>query len=227
MIHELPFDLVIFDLDGTLVDSVTDIARALNSALAGVNLRPLSLETVSRFVGDGAARLIERASPASLADPEQQAALLARFVAAYAANVCVESRLYPGVADLLGALANAGAITAVLTNKPGNLARDLLRALGIADRFTAVIGDLDGFPRKPDPAAAIEVMRRTGTKASRTAVVGDGLPDVRMARAIPCPAIAAGWGYTPMPHLQAEHPAFLAPFVQDAARILLPGNPAA
>lgn len=224
MIRELPFDLVIFDLDGTLVDSVADIARALNSALASANLPTLPLETVSRFVGDGAAKLIERASPPSLGAPDQQADLLARFVAAYAAKVCVESRLYPGVADLLGALANAGVTSAVLTNKPGNLARDLLRALGIADHFTAVIGDLDGFPRKPDPTAAREVMRRAGADPSRTVVVGDGLPDVRMARVIPCAAIAAGWGYTSMSHLQAEHPAFLAPLVQEAARILLPGD---
>jgi phosphoglycolate phosphatase len=227
MIREVPFDLVIFDLDGTLVDSVADIARALNSALASANLPTLQLETISRFVGDGAAKLIERASPPSLGSPDQQADLLARFVAAYAANVCIESRLYLGVADLLAALGNASVATAVLTNKPGNLARDLLRALGIADRFAAVIGDGDGFPRKPDPSAAREVIQRTGAEPSRTIVVGDGLPDVRMARAIPCPAIAAGWGYTSARHLQAEHPTFHAPSVQDATRILLPGDHAA
>lgn len=225
MSRDRPFDLVIFDLDGTLVDSVADIARALNTALAGANLPPLPLGTVSRFVGDGAAKLIERASPPVLAAREQQAALLARFMAAYTANVCVESRLYPGVADLLGALGHAGVTAAVLTNKPGNLARELLRALGAADHFVAVIGDGDGFPRKPDPTAARQVMQRAGANASRSAVLGDGLPDIRLAHAVPCAAIAAGWGYTSTTALEAEQPTFLAATVQEAASLLLPIRP--
>jgi phosphoglycolate phosphatase len=222
MTHARPFDLVIFDLDGTLVDSLPDIARALNVALAEASLPALPFETVRGFVGDGAAKLIERAVPPSAGHLGLQAALLARFVTAYTDAVCVESRLYPGVADLLDALNEAGVVTAVVTNKPGALARALLRALAIADHFTAIIGDGDGFPRKPDPAAVCSILEGSGVRTERAAIVGDGLPDLRTARAVPCSAIAAGWGYVPVPLLDAEHPTFTAPAVQDAAHILLP-----
>jgi phosphoglycolate phosphatase len=222
MTRARPFDLVIFDLDGTLVDSLPDIARALNVALAEANLPALPFETVRGFVGDGAAKLIERAVPPAAGHLGLQATLLARFVAAYTNAVCVESRLYPGIADLLNALNEAAVVTAVVTNKPGTLARALLRALAIADRFTAIIGDGDGFPRKPDPASVYGILEGSGVRMERAVIVGDGLPDVRMARAVPCSSIAAGWGYVPARLLHAEHPTFFAPAVQDAAHVLLP-----
>lgn len=223
MTASIPFELVLFDLDGTLVDSLPDIAKALNLTLTGAGLPTLAIETVARFVGDGAAKLVERAFAGSAADLQRRATWLERFLANYADVVCVESRLYPGVTDLLAALGNRGISTAVLTNKPGPLARALLGALGVADGFRAIIGDGDGFPRKPDTAAARSVMERLAAPAARTIVVGDGLPDVRMARSIPCPALAAGWGYAPVALLAAEQPTFLAASVAEAARILLAG----
>ena len=215
-----PFDLVICDLDGTLVDSLPDIAWSLNATLTEAGLPSLPVETVGQYVGDGEARLIGRALPPSHVgrDPTP---LLARFLVHYAGHVCVETSLYPGVVALLDALSRHQVAAAVLTNKPGNLARALLKDLEIADRFVTVLGDGDGFPRKPDPAAARSIIARVGTSPRRTAVVGDGLPDIKMAQAIPCAVVAAAWGYVPVAALTAESPTFVASSVPQALRLLL------
>ncbi|MEP6655119.1 MAG: HAD hydrolase-like protein [Myxococcales bacterium] len=224
-----PLDLVIFDLDGTLVDSLPDIAWALNSTLTGVGLSPLPLPTVAQLVGDGAATLIERAvattavagSGAASPTLPEYGALLAQFMSVYGARVCVDSRLYPGVNALLDSLTAAGVTMAVITNKPGPLARELLGTLGVASHFRAIVGDLDGFPRKPDPGAARSLMKACGAAPDRTVVVGDGIPDLRLARSLPCTAIAAGWGYVSPARLEAERPTHLASTPEEAAHLLL------
>jgi phosphoglycolate phosphatase len=199
--------LVLFDLDGTLVDSAPDIARALNDVLAEAGLPRHPPAEVVGYVGDGAARLVERATPPQAA-PEIPD-LVERFRARYAATICVDTRLYPGVGDVLRALAARGSAMAVLTNKPGDLARALLRALALDGWFAAVVGDGDGFPRKPSPDAALALCARQRVPPASALVVGDGLPDVRMARAAGCRAAAVTWGYTARAALAAEAPDFL------------------
>jgi phosphoglycolate phosphatase len=221
-------ELAIFDLDGTLVDSAPDIAWALNATLAEAGVAALPLDTVIDFVGDGAAKLIERALRSSSAsgdssapgDSGDAAALLARFLVHYADHLCVGTRLYDGILELLDRVARAGVAAAVITNKPHALARGLLERLGIVERFTVVIGDGDGHPRKPSPDAARAIIARAGTGPERTVVIGDGLPDVRMAHAIPCRVVAACWGYVPRADLQAESPTFIAASPHEAAQIL-------
>lgn len=217
-----PFDLVLFDLDGTLADTALDIAHALNVTLVEAGLPPHPIETVISYVGDGAAKLLERALPAS-EKGRDPAPLLQRFLVHYEARPSVDSRLYPGIVDLLAELAGAGIKTAVITNKPGNLARRLVDALLPQAGFVAIVGDGDGFPRKPDPAAARALVARCGTTAERTAVVGDGIPDVRMARALPARVVAAAWGYSERARLAAEAPTWIAESPQDARKFLLPG----
>ena len=214
------FDLIIFDLDGTLVDSVPDIALSLNATLTEVGHPSLPIETVARFVGDGAAKLLERALPRSETGTDLKA-LLTRFLGHYADHLCVNTKLYPGIIDLLDSLSRAGIATAVITNKSRDMARRLLEILAIADRFVAVIGDGDGYPRKPDPSAARSILTQVGVRPERTVVVGDGLPDVKMAHAVPCPVVAAAWGYVPLAQLQAESPTFVAHSPQEVAQILL------
>src|SRR6185436_17967411 len=125
--------LVLFDLDGTLVDSAPDIAAALNAALAELGQPTHPLPVVTGYVGDGAAKLVERAVGPS---PElDQAVLVERFKAQYAANVCVATKVYPGITEALDGFAARGLPLAVLTNKPGELARSLLRALTLDARF--------------------------------------------------------------------------------------------
>ncbi len=216
-----PFDVVIFDLDGTLVDSLPDIAWSLNTTLTEAGFPALPVENIPSLVGDGATKLIERALPRS-EDGRDLAPLVARYIAHYGKHLCVDSRLYPGVSELIDSLLSSGVGLAVVTNKPGAVARALLGALGILDRFAVVLGDGDGFPRKPDPAAARSVIARVPAATARTVIVGDGLPDIRMARAVPCASIAVAWGYVARAVLQAESPTFLANTVGDVAHALLP-----
>jgi phosphoglycolate phosphatase len=218
-----PVDLVLFDLDGTLADTVPDIAAALRMTLdeAGVPAPPESL--VKEMVGDGARKLIERALDRAGAEGDLDA-LFTRFVAHYSANLCVGSRLYPGAGEALDRLRSAGVVVAVLTNKPGALARRLLDSLGLGGAFLAVIGDGDGFPRKPDPGGARALIERAGTVAARTAVIGDGLPDVRTARAVGAVSIAAAWGYVPPERLRDEAPDLVAATPAEAITFVL--NPA-
>jgi phosphoglycolate phosphatase len=199
-------DLVIFDLDGTLVDTAPDIAGALGAALAGAGVAAPPLDVVKQLVGDGARALIHRALGRAPAAPSERDidAALARFLAHYRAHVSDRSVVYDGIEAALAALAAAGVAAAVVTNKPGDIARRLLAALGLPDRFRAVIGDGDGHARKPDPAAARAVIALCGARPERTAVVGDGVPDVRMARAAGARAIGVAWGYGAPERLEAE-----------------------
>jgi phosphoglycolate phosphatase len=215
-------DLVIFDLDGTLADTAPDIAFALNRTLEGAGLGPLPLETVIGYVGDGAAKLIERALPAERRERDL-ASLFESFLTIYEARPCVDSSLYPGIEALLQALARAGVATAVVTNKAGSLARALVQTLLPIHRFEAVIGDRDGYPRKPDPTAARTLVQRAGTTPARTVVVGDGLPDMRLGHALGARTLAAAWGYTPRASLAAEFPTWVLDDPSDALDLLLGG----
>jgi phosphoglycolate phosphatase len=212
-------DLAIFDLDGTLVDTAPDIAGALAAALAGAGVAGPPLAVVKELVGDGARALIQRALSLARVEGDVEA-LLARFLAHYRAHVSDRSTVYEGVPEALAALAGAGVAAAVVTNKPGDIARRLLADLGLGDRFRAVIGDGDGYARKPDPAAARAVIAMIGTRPERTVVVGDGVPDVRMARAAGARAIGVTWGYVTADRLAAEGPDALVATARDAAALI-------
>jgi phosphoglycolate phosphatase len=198
--------VLLLDLDGTIVDSLPDIAGALNASLSGAGLPPLAIQVVRGLVGEGVHSLAEKALAVSPPSALAPAALAAEVVRRYGEHPCVATRLYPGMAATLTALRAAGARLAVLTNKPGPVARALVGALSLADTFDAVVGDGDGFPRKPAPDAARALAARFGVPLAQTLMVGDGLPDLAMARAAPCPVAAAAWGYTDRHILAAHHP---------------------
>lgn len=212
-------DLVIFDLDGTLVDSAPDIARAVGLTLREAGLEPPPLEAVKAMVGDGARVLIARALAAAGVQRDVDA-LMPRFLAHYTSGLCIDTRLYEGISELLERLGEAGVRTAVLTNKPGGLARELLARLGIGAAFAAVVGDGDGYPRKPDPTAARALLQRAGVPPRRAAVVGDGLPDLQVAQALGVPALSVGWGYVPPERLRAAGASVVLPSVGDLAQAL-------
>jgi phosphoglycolate phosphatase len=212
----------LLDLDGTIVDSLPDIVGALNASLSGAGLPPLAMKVVRGLVGEGVHRLAEKALAVSPSSSLAPAALASEIVRRYAEQPCVDSRLYPGMAEALAALRARGVRLAVLTNKPGPVARALVAALSLADTFAAVVGDADGFPRKPAPDAARALAARFGVPLAQTLMVGDGLPDLAMARAAGCPVAAAAWGYTDRPLLAAQGPDYLI----DAPADLLTITPA-
>jgi len=212
------FDLVVFDLDGTLVDSLLDIAGALNRALVRNNRKAIPVPQVRTFIGDGIAKLVDRAVASSEQMSAEQAVESHRVAdlnvqklrdevwADYVANPCVKTAAFAGAEATLDRLAAAGAQLAVLTNKPGDIARALLGALGLAERFFSIVGDQDGLGRKPEAQGLRALMDRAGVTPGRTLMVGDGLPDIRVAHAAGCQSAAALWGYAPPESLIKEKP---------------------
>ena len=144
---------VVFDLDGTLVDTVGDLTPALNRTLADLDLPPHSEGAVRGMVGGGLAKLLVRGSPPTVRRLSRRPGKrVGPALPHYAANPAAQSRLYPGVSETLEALRDAGIACGLCTNKPESIARGLLRALGIAEGFGVIQGSDTGFARKPDPA---------------------------------------------------------------------------
>jgi phosphoglycolate phosphatase len=187
--------LLVFDLDGTLVDTVPDLAAALNEMLRERARAPLSTAQVRRMVGDGVAALVARALAARDLEPEELAHALPRFLELYEANVARLSRPYEGVRETLAALRRRGYATAVATNKPQRASEKLLEELRLAALFDAVAGG-DRFPvRKPDPGHLLGLIALIGGSVLRAAMIGDNENDLKAARAAHLPVVLMGYGY--------------------------------
>lgn len=189
---------VVFDLDGTLVDTAPDLAAAMNAALAEEARPPIPLATVRHMVGKGARALIERglAATGGPIAPERMEALLRRFLEHYGDNIIATSRPFPGAVAALERLALQGAKLGICTNKPQALTLKLLDGLGLTERFGAVLG-ADVLPvKKPHPRHLLETIARLGGRPERAIMVGDSETDVATARAAGVPVVAVTFGYT-------------------------------
>ena len=186
--------LIVFDLDGTLIDSRRDLADAANALRESEGAAPLSEERIGRMVGDGAATLVARAFEAS--GVERPADALERFLALYDARLLNHTRPYPGIPEVLEALGLRSPL-AVLTNKPLASTRRILAGLGLARHFpdNAVVGGDGPFPRTPDPAGLLHLMARARVDAAATLLVGDSIVDWRTARAAATPICLARYGF--------------------------------
>lgn len=189
---------IAFDLDGTLVDTVGDIHRALNLVLAQEGLPPPALADVRNYVGLGARALIIRAFAAHGIHHEDATLdrLMALYLATNAADIAALSRPFPGVVDALTRLQALGATLCVCTNKRTDLSLQLLTALNIQDRFIAVIGGDIPANRKPHPDHYIHAIRAAGGDPARSAMVGDSVYDVQSAKAAGAPVAVYAFGYT-------------------------------
>jgi phosphoglycolate phosphatase len=192
---------ILFDLDGTLVDSAPDLARTMNVLLERRGRRPLTLDDVRHMVGQGAKVLMERAmaatgEPASARDIDR---MFDEFLAYYNHHIADESRPFPGVREALERLTEAGCAMAVCTNKPEWPSRRLLEELGLDGYFGAIVGGDTLAVRKPDPGHLHECIRRVGAAPGRAIMVGDSRTDVDAARAAAVPVVAVTFGYTPQP----------------------------
>jgi phosphoglycolate phosphatase len=194
------FQLIVFDLDGTLIDSKRDLANATNALLVECGAEPLPEERIGRMVGDGAATLVARAFDASgVARPPDA---LERFLAIYSAHLLDHTRPYPDVPEVLDQLADRVDL-AVLTNKPIESTRRILDGLSLARYFApdAVIGGDGPFPRKPHPAGLRHLIARSGARPSHALMVGDSSIDFRTARAAATPVylVRYGFGFDALP----------------------------
>ncbi|HVH74641.1 MAG TPA: phosphoglycolate phosphatase [Stellaceae bacterium] len=187
--------LLVFDLDGTLVDSVPDLAAALNEVLRERERPPLSAAEVTRMVGDGVPALVARALAARNIEEAELARLLPRFLEIYEANAARLTRPYPGVRDTLAELRRAGYATAIATNKPQRASEAVLEELALAQFFDAVAGG-DRFPvRKPDPGHLLGLLALLGGRVGRAAMIGDNENDAAAARGARLPVVLMRYGY--------------------------------
>jgi phosphoglycolate phosphatase len=205
--------LVVFDLDGTLVDSSLDLANAVNRTFASVGAPVLPVSEVRSFVGEGARRLIEKAIAAT-GVPHSADDLLPIFLDIYRDVLLENTRLYPGVVEVLDALAPRHRL-AVLTNKPGDMSRAILSGLGVARRFHWIWGAGDVPARKPDPEGLRRLVAAAGVAPEEAVYVGDSAIDVRTARAVGTRAVGVTYGFDPAafdrdaPDARVAHPAEL------------------
>ncbi len=192
---------IVFDLDGTLVDTAPDLVDTLNFTLNENGLPEVAYETARRLIGGGARTMIERAlvlegRAAALADIDD---LYESFVAHYAEHIADRSRPFPGVERALDNLAAAGYMLAVCTNKLEWLSKKLLDALQLSRRFAAICGQDTFGIQKPDPQIFRATVMRAGGDPARAIMVGDSITDISTARAAKVSVIAVDFGYTEVP----------------------------
>lgn len=192
---------VVFDLDGTLADTATDVQRALNRALASDDLPPIDISTVRLMIGGGPRLLVSRALQKLGVDKGQY--LIDRltdvFYDEYLRQEDVESSLFDGAKTCLEQLKSAGTRIGLCSNKPDELCRKLVSELGVASYFDVIQGSGTGLPRKPDPAPLLRTIERLGTLPAATLYIGDSETDVLTARAAGVPVVLVSYGYTARP----------------------------
>jgi len=195
---QIPFDILVFDLDGTLADTASDLGAALNHALRELGRPPIPAGNVKGMIGDGVRALLRRGLEASGAVSEELLDEgLPVFLAYYQAHIADHSRPFEGVETALTALEAQAIKLAICTNKFEGLTHDLIAAFGWQGRFAAIVGG-DTLPqRKPDPAPVLEAVARAG--GGRAAFIGDSISDTNAARAAGIPCVALSFGYSDRP----------------------------
>jgi phosphoglycolate phosphatase len=188
--------LLIFDLDGTLVDSKLDLVHSVNAARASMKLPPISEQLVSSYVGSGAPVLVRRAlgPDASAAEVERA---LEYFLGYYREHMLDNTRLYPGVHEALDRLFDAGTKMAVLTNKPVRFSQAIIDGLGLDGHFFRIYGGNSFEQKKPDPIGIQTLLTESGIARERTIMVGDSGVDVRTARNANVKACGVTYGFQP------------------------------
>jgi phosphoglycolate phosphatase len=188
--------LVIFDLDGTLIDSKLDLVHSVNAARGHMGLGPISEELVSSYVGNGAPVLMRRALGPEASEADVTRAL-EFFLKYYRAHMLDNTRLYPGVREALDELLQGGAKMAVLTNKPVRFSRSLVEGLGLAGHFFQVYGGNSFDQKKPHPIGIETLRNESGAARESTVMVGDSAVDVRTARNAGVVACGVLYGFQP------------------------------
>jgi phosphoglycolate phosphatase len=197
----MPAQTIVFDLDGTLIDTAPDLVDTLNVVFAREGMPPVPYDTARNLIGGGARAMIARgiAAEGRVFEPAKLEQMFVDFIAHYTTNIARRSRPFPGLIDALDALAGSGYRFAVCTTKLERLSVLLLEELKIASRFEAICGQDTFGVQKPDP----EVLRRTiaaaGGSPQRAIMIGDSATDIHTARAAGIPVIAVDFGYSERP----------------------------
>jgi len=201
----IAFDIVGFDLDGTLIDTSGDLAAAVNYAIGTLGRAPFPVEAIRPFVGKGAKVMLERALTASGGYEETELAeSLPILLDYYAQNLAIHSVPYPGLIEAMDRLAEMGVKLAICTNKAERFTIPLMHQLGLSDRFASIVGGDTVGVSKPDPAPIREMIARAG--GGRTVFLGDTINDIAGARNAGIPSIAVSFGFLdgPVENLEAD-----------------------
>jgi phosphoglycolate phosphatase len=198
-------DLLIFDLDGTLVDTRRDLANAVNYALHQLGKSEIDLDTVTGYVGDGVRKLLERALGEAAKTEWEAAHRHFRFF--YHEHIADFSRPYSGVREMLEHFSHKQ--KAILTNKPQEFTEALLRRLDIRRHFALVVGGQPHFKLKPDPEAVFKILQHFNLPASRALIIGDGENDINVGKAAKIVTGAVAYGFRPVEKLYALQPDFV------------------
>jgi phosphoglycolate phosphatase len=192
---------VVFDLDGTLVDTAPDLVNTLNVILRREGLPPVGYEAARNMVGGGARRMIERglAAEGVLFPPQKIDALFRDFIEHYSAHIADQSRIFPELEPAIDALSARGCRFAVCTNKLEFLSVRLLDLLGLSSRFVAICGADTFAVQKPNPEILRRTIERAGGRPEHAVMIGDSATDISTARAARVPVIAVDFGYTDVP----------------------------
>lgn len=222
-IHNQIYDPIIFDLDGTLLNTLGDLAAAGNRALSSLGLPTHETEKYKKFVGNGIPKLIERICPPG-SDEETLRSVHKAFSEYYELHKADLTKPYPGMAELLVELKSHGVTAVCNTNKDHKFSVELLTAF-FGDTLAEIVGAGLGFPTKPDPAAALYLAEKYAPKianiVAKPLYVGDSNVDMQTARAARFDACGALWGFRGREELAAENPAHLAANVEELRRIIL------
>jgi len=205
------FDLVIFDLDGTLIDTRHDITTAVNEMLSCYGLGEKSVEEVTGFVGDGIRVLVERCLDGSGIDTAEA---VTRFEDSYWNHMLDKTTPYPGILDLLDRLGDVN--KAILTNKAYRFTRAITDRLGLTERFRCIVGGDSVGRKKPFTDGIDYILRETGITAARAVMVGDGKNDIFVAKKAGLASVWAGYGFSAHVRLQGENPDYE---IQDPAQL--------
>lgn len=198
--------LLIFDLDGTLLNTIADLGTAVNYALERNGFPEHPLNAYNMMVGNGVRRLIERAIPSENRSDETINRLLAAFREYYDEHLCDRTEPYPGIVPLLTELRSRDIAVAVASNKYESAVKRLISHYFRDVSFAAVCGNIDGYPPKPDPSIVFRVLSEAPSPKAEVLYVGDSAVDVETARRACVDSVAVGWGFRPMHELTSANP---------------------
>ena len=191
----MQYKAAIFDLDGTLIDSLADLADSANEMLASYGFPTHPIEPFRYFVGNGSRKLIERVLPEEKRTPAFIDEALAKYKGIYGKNILTKTRPYAGILEMLAALRQQRIPLGLCTNKHQEAAAAIVRELFPAGTFQQVIGDRSGYPRKPDPTTALEIAAALGAEPAETAYLGDSLVDMQTAVNAGFLPVGVLWGF--------------------------------
>lgn len=203
----MPYRAAIFDFDGTLLNTLDDLADCMNGILARRGMPTHPVDAYRYFVGDGMLTMAKRAAPADT-DPGTAGEMAEEMDAVYADGWAVKTRAYPGIPELLRAYRERGLKLAILSNKPDVFTKEMARYFLPEDLFDLVLGARDGIPKKPDPAAALEIAAGFGIPAAEFLYFGDTNTDMRTGLAAGMFTVGVTWGFRPISELEeagAQH----------------------